>query len=468
MCGVLLAVGAGLVQAAAQVPDGVKAATAFSGSDIGAKINTAFAACGKTPCTVFVPAGDYHLKTTIVIPGGSSFSLHMDNGAFLHYDGDGWAISTSLQAARTFIRGGHILGNPAAKAGIILMPETQGIYIDEVDVKNFSQGDGILNIGANVVKITNVQVRDNMYGVHLMGSPGYASNSVTVSGSTIVGNSRWGIIDGDITQFPVPNWMGTGRGPGTTTPELANAFINNDLELNGRDPSGKYGAVLEVLTYKSLYSGNYFEASPHNIQLGCQSSPPDPVYQRLYGAKGQGCGTAVSATIRDNYFTSGAAIDVELQASVDAVIDGNAQLGGASNCFASVVGTAVGTTVSGNHIQGSAKANQNRGEWMYCRGSGATLTEGWPNQNSVATDLNIRSSTVYFNDQGPGKGSGQQMIRYTPNGPPLGFCTPAWSPGAIWMNTTTGAMYVCQSDSIAPHGGFGNNAGDGHGTWVAK
>ena len=131
-------------------------------------------------------------------------------------------------------------------------------------------------------------------------------------------------------------------------------------------------------------------------------------------------------------------------------------------------GNAIGALVSGNHIPGSPKSNQGKGEWLYCHGRGASLAEGWPNQNSVQADLSMRSSSVYFNDQGPSRGTGQQMIRYTPNGPAAGFCTPAWSPGAIWMNTTTGQMFVCEADSIAPRGGFGNNAGDGHGTWVAK
>ena len=364
------------VAAGAQVEDGVKSATAFPGDDIGAKVNAAFAACAGKPCTVFVPAGDYHFKTTMVVPPGQSFTLRMDSGAFLHYDGNGWALSTSLRAGRSFIRGGHILGNPSAKAGIILLPATQGVYIDETDVRNFSQGDGILNIGANVVKITNVQVRDNLYGIHLMGSPGYASNSVTVSGSNIVGSARWGIIDGDISLFAA-NWMGLGMPAGSMSPELGNSFINNNLELNGRDPSGKYGAVLEALTYKTLYSGNYFEASPHHIQIGCLHAP-DPVYQRLYGVSGPNCGTSVSTTVRDNYFTASAPIDIELFAAIDAIIDGNAEMGPNTNCFTSITGSATHPMVSGNHVDGSPKSNQGRGEWLYCHGSGSSLTEGWP------------------------------------------------------------------------------------------
>ena len=133
----------------------------------------------------------------------------------LHYDGDGRALSTSMVTGRVFIRGGHIYGNPAAKVGIILLPLDQGVFIDNTEVENFTQGDGILDLGANVVKMTNIVSRNNMFGVHIAGSPGYASNSVTISNSTIILNSRWGIIDGDMTQFP-PNWMGTGLGPGVT------------------------------------------------------------------------------------------------------------------------------------------------------------------------------------------------------------------------------------------------------------
>lgn len=448
------------------VEDGVRNAIQSLGADVGEKINAAFADCGSRPCTVFVPAGDYHYKTPIVIPALQSPTLRMDSGAHLYYDGDGRAVSTSRRTGRVFMRGGHIIGNPAAKVGILLMPETQGVFIDEVDVKGFSGGDGILDIGTNVVKITNAQVRDNLYGVHLMGAPGYASNNVTITGSTIVGSSRWGIVDGDVTQFPA-NWMGTGLGPGTSSPELGNAFLGNDLEINGRDPSGRYGAVLEALTYKSVFSGNYFEGSPRNMVLGCLNGP-DPVYQRLYSVKGPNCGTSVSTTVRDNYFTAGAAIEVELYTAVDAVIDANAELGSGSNCFASITGAASGSYVSSNHIDGSSKANNNKGEWLYCHGSGPGLTPGWPDEDRLPSDVNIGGSSLYFNHQGQNVPAGKQMIRYTKDGPPPGYCTPAWSPGAIWMNTTTGQMFVCQADSIAPHGGAGSNPGDGHATWVAK
>jgi hypothetical protein len=468
-CAILVTAQDPSVSGSSEPPAGLGARNAinYPGVDIGAKINAAFAACEKKPCTVSVPPGDYHYKTTIVLPSAGFPSLQMDNAAFLHYDGDGRALSTSMVTGRVFIRGGHIYGNPAAKVGIILLPLDQGVFIDNTEVENFTQGDGILDLGANVVKMTNIVSRNNMFGVHIAGSPGYASNSVTISNSTIILNSRWGIIDGDMTQFP-PNWMGTGLGPGVTSPELGNVFINNDLEGNGLDPSGKYGAVLEALTYKSVYSGNYFEASPHHqIQIGCQRTL-DPVYQRLYGVIAPTCGTSKSVTIRDNYFTSGAPIEIELMASVDAVIDANAEQGAASNCFASVTGSASGTFVSSNHIDGSRKANGGKGEWLYCRGSGSSLTEGWPNQNAIQADLNLRGGSVYLNHQGPDKETGQQMIRYAAEGPPAGFCSPTWSPGAIWMNTTNGRMFVCQSDTIAPRGGDGKNAKDGQASWVPK
>jgi hypothetical protein len=82
--------------------------------------------------------------------------------------------------------------------------------------------------------------------------------------------------------------------------------------------------------------------------------------------------------VRDNYFTASAPIDVELFAAIDAIIDGNAEMGPNTNCFASITGSAIHPLVSGNHIDGSPKSNQGRGEWLYCHGSGASLTEGWP------------------------------------------------------------------------------------------
>ena len=450
-----------------QSSNGVRNATRFAGADIGAQVNAAFASCPKQRCTVFVPAGDYTYKTGIVLPPVLSPTLEMDQQAHLHYDGDGRALSTSLGTGRVFIRGGNIIGTPAAKAGIVMLQETQGVYIDGTDVEHFTSGDGVLDLGANVVKLTNMQMRSNLIGLHLVGAPGYASNNVTVSGCAIHDNTRWGIIDGDITQFPA-NWMGTGSKSGVSSQLLGNTFINNDLESNGRDPNGKYGAVLEALTVKSVYMGNYFEGSPHQIQLG-EIPHDDPVYQGLYGVKGPEGGTPVSATIRDNYFTAGSPIEVELLTAVSTVIEANGEMGHATACFASITGAALDTYIGDNHIDGWAQANNNRGEWMQCHGAAGRLSPGWDNLDAVPTAFSVGGDSVYFNGRSSARGAtGQQMIRYTADGPPLGFCTPAWSPGAIWMNTTNGQMWVCQSDTIAPHGGAGNNPRDGNGTWVAK
>lgn len=448
----------------AQNTNGVRNAKRFPGADIGAQINAAFASCPQQRCTVFVPAGNYSYSTGIVLPPVPSPTLKMDQQAYLHYTGNGRALSTSKQTGRVFIRGGHIVGNPSAKVGILMLQEAQGIYVDGTDLTQFTNGDGVLDIGANVVKLTNMQLRDNLIGVHLIGAPGFASNNVTVSGCAIHDNTRWGIIDGDITQYPA-NWMGTGGGPGVASPLLGNEFINNDLESNGRDPSGAYGAVLEALTYKSVYTGNYFEGSPHQVVLG-ETPHNDPVYEALYGLKGPEGGTPVSTTVRDNYFTAGAAVEVELLSAIGSILEGNGELGPRTNCFASITGTALDTYVAHNHIDGWPQANHNQGEWMLCRGAGKGLVKGWDNVDAVPTDFSVGGSSVYFN--GSSSGGNKQMIRYTADGPPAGFCTPAWSPGSIWMNTTDGQMWVCQADTIAPHGGAGGNPKDGHGTWVAK
>ncbi len=447
-----------------QTNNGVRNATRFAGADIGAQINAAFASCPQQRCTVFVPAGNYTYGTGIVLPPVPSPTLEMDQQAYLHYTGNSRALSTSKQTGRVFIRGGHIIGNPLAKVGILMMQETQGIYIDGTDVTQFSNGDGVLDLGANVVKLTNMQLRSNLFGLHLMGAPGYASNNVTVSGCAIHDNKRWGIVDGDVTQYPA-DWMGTGGGAGVASPLLGNTFINNDLEANGSDSSGQYGAVLEALTYKSVYTGNYFEGSPHQVQLG--STPQnDPVYVSLYGLKGPEGGTPVSTTVRDNYFTAGAAIEVELLTAVSTIIEGNAEMGARTSCFASITGAALETYLAHNHIDGWPQANHNHGEWMQCHGTAGHLTPGWENMDAVPTEFSVGGDSVYFN--GMNTGVSKQMIRYTADGPPRGFCTPAWSPGAIWMNTTNGQMWVCQADSIAPNGGAGANPGDGHGSWVAK
>ena len=78
-CAILVTAQDPSVSGSSEPPAGLGARNAinYPGVDIGAKINAAFAACEKKTCTVSVPPGDYHYKTTIV-PAQRGISVSAD------------------------------------------------------------------------------------------------------------------------------------------------------------------------------------------------------------------------------------------------------------------------------------------------------------------------------------------------------------------------------------------------------
>ena len=110
-----------------------------------------------------------------------------------------------------FIHGGLLNLNSATNAvsGLIFGRGIQGCYAQDVREQGVAQGDGFLNLGCNVGTLLNNEFASNLIGVHMLGSPGYASNNIKVLGNIITGNQRWGNCRWRC--FAVSDWLAGGK-----------------------------------------------------------------------------------------------------------------------------------------------------------------------------------------------------------------------------------------------------------------
>jgi hypothetical protein len=311
---------------------------AGTGSDIGAKINSALtsAACN-TSCTMFIPAGTYNFSTQIVLPYHlfGTYKLQGSPGAVLTWTGTGDAIVAQpgyIGDGNLIIEGFQLVyGGSGTLNGIHLYP-TNRVTVQNMVIYGFSHGSGIKIEGLNSSNILNNLIFNNQNGVELLSTfctgssptytcnPGnyasgtlYAANAINIEHNQITDNGHWGVILDD--------------SPGNGDSGALNDNISfNDLELNGTSGS-TYGALYSGKSTGLLVEHNYFEGSPRQIVLG------------LYdGSAGDYYGTT-GASIRDNYFTTLGAYpyNIELENSGSTTIIGNTEQGGAgvgsSNCF---------------------------------------------------------------------------------------------------------------------------------------
>ena len=175
--------------------NGALNAAKFSGSDIGAKANAAFASCSWA-CPVIIPAGTYSSVTTSI-----SIPLNVTGDAALYIQGavnytgsgcfvDTYEVSGSPVASNLTIKfeGGQIIGTSSGKCGIHLLP-TNGISIFNPMVRNFSTGDGIADEGSILVSIFGGQLLGNYYDLHMYGTKCQTSSPYTCgpspSGTTL-------------------------------------------------------------------------------------------------------------------------------------------------------------------------------------------------------------------------------------------------------------------------------------------
>lgn len=354
-------------------------ASLFAGSDIGGKVTAAFSTCSDAvPCHVFIPPGVYTYSTPILIPKRSHGNqLTIDRDAFLTYTGTGDAIGTLALTGNiggTMIDGGGVIvGTAAANSGIHIRAG-QAFTIKDVDLRNFSSGDGIWIDGANVVKITGVTSAFNLNGLHVTGNTcntsgqctwdinsshvwvnsgvsgvsGYAPNAISAHDNRFIQNIHWGILEGDVIG-------------GSVSAAFANHYYDNDLEVNGTGGSS-YGAALTGFTSGTTFGpNNYFESSPRGIVIGCVNG--DPGVSVPTGYTSQFCGTAGKTTVTGNFFndpstTSEVAL---LHAASPSVIENVVSSNAA--CLADNYASAGNIHIEGNAIFGSGSE--------VCSGGGA-------------------------------------------------------------------------------------------------
>ena len=465
----------------AAVTNGVINASMYPGATIDAKVAAAVAAnCAEfipdvvgPSCTIVIPQGTYTYSSAIVLPEIRNITL-IGAGAYLNYTGSGYAIEVSPGADHFFITGIDLNGNPSAKGGIAIGRGIQGAYLSDLRVHNFANGDGIINYGANVGLWLRIQSSNNEFGIHLTGSPGFASNAIHIAGSTLTNNRRWGYISGDVARFPV-GWYGGPLGAsfstaGTSSPEFNNSVTDSDLE--GNNTGFGTGAILSALTVSESFVRNYFEGTPGNEIVFGQNGAADADYSRLYKIAGPQGGTAVSPKAEDNYFTPAGGTSIYLDAALGAIVTGNGMAATtpttADACFLSV-NVAVRAFVNNN--TSTARS-------MFCQGATPESPDAFAIRvgpslfdNAIAT----AASTVYFGASGDPEGApGAKMIRFDNAGPPTPAnpsnrstfntkCTPAWALGSMWIDGSTGNWWQCLADTqlaVPIH--------DGQGTWVKK
>lgn len=345
--------------------NGVLNPTILSGTDLGAQVNAAYALCSDSvPCHVTIPSGVYSYSTPILLPRRNQGNeLTIDRNAVLTYTGTGDAIGTQPQVSTgnhggvVIDGGGVLIGTSAANSGIHIRPG-QGYTVKNIQISGFTSGDGIWVDGANVVELDNNTGSGNLNGLHLTGNQcnpaqqcrwdrnsshawvsagltgttGYAPNNVRAVSNSLVNNLHWGILEMDVN-------------PGTT-PSFGNTFDSNDLEGNGTAGSN-WGAAVTCLSTGATFTHNYFEGSPRQVLLGCSG---DAGVATPTGYTAQFGGTSVKPHVVDNFFTSGAAIEVAAHFALSPVISHNVEFGTSSSCFVDGTFAAGDIEIEGNQV----------------------------------------------------------------------------------------------------------------------
>lgn len=206
----------------------IRYADQFNPEDIFAGVNAAFVHCGNS-CLVAIPSGTYKTSTTLNYPAttNGTLGLWIQEGAVINYTGQAYAIfvdgrGTSSLNLNIFGKG-KIIGTEVGLAGIFLSRFSRG-KIEGITVEDFTNGAGILNMGANTLEISDVQLSSNKYGFRNVGSgDGYGPNGISMHDSLINRNTTWGIFE---------DASGMVGGTGLA---LGNSYTHVILESNGTD-----------------------------------------------------------------------------------------------------------------------------------------------------------------------------------------------------------------------------------------
>jgi hypothetical protein len=507
--------------------NGVVNAAMMPGTDIGMQVNYAFqhspqcqaqyaagdvgiTNSGPGLCQVMIPPADYKgFITPIHMPSVSEARL-VGYGAKLFPSGTQAGqqaiINTGVAADGATIEGlTIIMANSTTPFTIALARAAQHVNIKAVRVQGNHNNIAIVDLGANVVHITDCDLQQNLIGVDLEGSPGYASNNVTVDTNVISNNWFWGVSDGITSQFPGGWPLGDGSvstAAGVTSHNLGNYISNNDLEGNGgyndtvANPSNTtlffptvVPAVFLGYITADVVEKDYFEVTPYvRVQVGWGVNSGNPVattYTALFTPNltaFQG-GTPEGPTVQFNYFTpdnTHPGAEIRLGAAVGTVITNNSELylAGANETCAIDFETAVGSYIGPNSWTAGSQ---------FCIEMAPTTNDayasfvGYNHFSSAALD----NSTLIFNPSGAGTantGSGKVGLEYSPTGPPSPYnpdngntgnatCDPSWGNGHLYMSTGSAVLWVCKPDTKLSTAQFtaynpSGTTNDGHSTWV--
>jgi hypothetical protein len=305
------------------ITNGMLNAARFAGSDIGSKVDAAFATLTNGG-TVHIPAGSYSFSTPMTIPdsvgGTTGFHIDCDAGAVLTWTGGtGNAIQLTSDipgAAEVGIdgHGGCLLVSATSGAGNgINIPPSNATYVTGMKIKNFA--NGIFIPGGNSVQIFNNTIQLNSCGictttVNPTGTNGYAPNALHIHDNEISSNG-WGYhsIDSGVS----------------ATHGLGNVLRDNVFEANTiGDINADWDAHFKV-------TGNYFESAGVGVKAGATNNVYD-------------------IHVEGNYFTASAAYrsEIEIGYGWDFFISNNYEEGAAS----------VSTGCKVNSVPGGSGGNQ--------------------------------------------------------------------------------------------------------------
>jgi hypothetical protein len=326
--------------------NGMLNATFFTGADINAQANAAFASCSNV-CTVYIPAGVYTSVTTLSFPlntNGRS-ELTIAPGAVINYTGTGYAISAigaGQSNANVIIDGGGRVNGTSSGLGGVHLEAFNRAEIYNLQVTGFTAGDGFFNQGANGIDCYACQSSGNLNGVHNVGvvvsSVNYAANAIHWHGGQIASNTGWG-------------WFEDGTQSGAVGPNVADGSEGTVYDFNGTNGSATSGQIfLERCDACDFSNHNFFE----------YVSGTSPTSSIVLGDATTNCGganlcIANNPVIRGNWFGSvGSTNTISDVNSFGAIVDGNWEAAAVTNFYNH--GTLSRSTVIGRN---SAKAATN-------------------------------------------------------------------------------------------------------------
>lgn len=257
----------------AQSLNGVLNAAPFSGADIFAKANAAYASCSNA-CSVFIPAGTYNAVTTTlnfpIVQNGTA-ALHME-GVVINYTGSGKAISLSGTGqfnANAQIFGGTIIGTSAGAAGVFYTAFS-GVKFYNLTVSGFTTGDGFQNAGANTIDCFGCGTIGNANGRHNLGAVVAAVNY-----SAVADHWHGGLIANNTNQ----GWFEDGSLSATVGRNASNSAENVVFEPNGQNGSNANAQIFLQVCDNCIIRGNFFENAPgteptNSINLGDSTFQP--------------------------------------------------------------------------------------------------------------------------------------------------------------------------------------------------